>query len=380
MRNVLVYRESLLPFSETFVIAQGEGLRRYHAHYVGLGRTPGLSLPPERTHVLGEALSAPGAHAMFKLAGRIPRRVRDELAALSPALVHAHFGTAAPEAMWIAQSLGIPCVLTFHGFDATVVPRPRAITLTDIAYWLLRRKILDRISVFIAVSEFIARCLVARGIPPEAIVRHSIGIDVDRFPIRGLEGRRREVLFVGRLVEKKGLIHLLRAMEIVRRELPDTRLVVLGDGPLRAAMEQEARNRGLDADFLGVRSATLVSEWMRTARILGMPSVRAANGDSEGLGMVALESMASGMPVAAFDHGGIGEAVAHGQTGLLCKEGDSVALADRLCRLLRDDALWSAFSKAGRSRVVESFDLARQTAKLEAIYDGAIERYHGGLA
>ena len=187
--NLIIYRDALLPLSETFVLAQGEALSRYRAHYVGQRRAPGLSPPGDRTHIIGDAFSTLPARAAFKLYGRIPETTWAALRGLAPALVHAHFGTASPEAMWLADALGIPCVVTFHGYDATINRSLRNATPSDLVSWLLRRRIRKRIAAFVAVSDFIAQCLLARGYPAEKVIRHYVGIDVGAFSYRGPEGR-----------------------------------------------------------------------------------------------------------------------------------------------------------------------------------------------
>jgi colanic acid/amylovoran biosynthesis glycosyltransferase len=104
-----------------------------------------------------------------------------------------------------------------------------------------------------------------------------------------------------------------------------------------------------------------------------VPSVTAANGDSEGFGMVFAEALAMGTPVVSFRHGGIPEAVRDRVTGLLAPEGDAEALAANLLRLLRDDKLWEELSENGVRWVNKYFDIEKQTAKLEDIYTDVID-------
>ncbi len=108
---------------------------------------------------------------------------------------------------------------------------------------------------------------------------------------------------------------------------------------------------------------------MRLARVLCNPSVTAASGDSEGFGMVFAEAQAVGTPVVSSLHAAIPEAVANGETGLLCPERSPGALADALTRFLGDDMFWSRASQRAVGWVRENFDLSRQTEKLEEIYD-----------
>jgi glycosyltransferase involved in cell wall biosynthesis len=108
---------------------------------------------------------------------------------------------------------------------------------------------------------------------------------------------------------------------------------------------------------------------MLRARVLCVPSRRAPDGDAEGLGQVVLEAAAVGTPTVGYRHGGIPEAVRDGVTGLLAAEGDVAGLRAALARALDDDALWAQLSAAARRHVETEFDLGRQTARLEALYD-----------
>ena len=182
------------------------------------------------------------------------------------------------------------------------------------------------------------------------------------------------VLFVGRLVEKKGCSFLLKAMERVQASLPDVELVVIGDGKLRDKLESEAASRLKHYRFLGSQPYNTVQEWMGKASVFCVPSITANSGDAEGFGMVFIEAQASGLPVVSFDSGGIPEAVAHNKTGYLAPEGDWNSLANYILRLLANQATWQDFSHAGIDRVKHMFNLEMQTAKLEAIYDEVLHR------
>ena len=157
-------------------------------------------------------------------------------------------------------------------------------------------------------------------------------------------------------------------MTRVRVELPQARLKIIGDGPLRAELQAQADQLQLKAEFLGVQPPDVVHRNMREARLLAAPSVRTEQ-DAEGLGMVFLEAQALGRPVVGFASGGIGEAVAADETGLLCAERDVDRLVANLLQVLRDDALATRLGEAGAKRVRQRFDVLEQTRQLESLYD-----------
>lgn len=366
-RAVAVYRDNLLQISETFVAAQVGAMERYRAVYAGVRRVTGALQLNAPAAVMSETERLPRLRELqFKLLQSVPRRWRREIETHRPALVHAHFGTSGVFAMPLARSLSLPLVVTFHGFDITMHD---AASLPYRAYAARRRTLFREAKLFIAVSDFIRERLIAKSCPPEKIRRHYIGVDVARFPYAGRERRERVVLFVGRLVEKKACSDLIDAMPLLER----VKLVVIGSGPLESHLRRRAAALRIDCTFLGAQPPAVIGEWMRRAMVFCVPSVTARSGDSEAFGIVFIEAQSSGLPVVSTRHGGIAEAVADGETGLLVDEHDSAALAAAIRRLLDDADLWDRMSRAGRARTERLFDLDRQTRALEAIYDEAAE-------
>jgi colanic acid/amylovoran biosynthesis glycosyltransferase len=121
---------------------------------------------------------------------------------------------------------------------------------------------------------------------------------------------------------------------------------------------------------VGALSSPAVEKWMRKARVLAIPSVTAETGDTEGLPITLLEAFAVGLPVVGTRHAGIPEAITHDATGLLVGERDARGLAEALSTLLTDAGAWRRMSDGARDVVATKFDLERQTAALEEIYDG----------
>lgn len=363
----IIFRKRILPWSETFIATQSGALTRYAPVLVGYSRDPsGAAYLVGRPQLLLQEHSLFPALEKFllKSAGRAPRRWLRAIADTKPVVLHAHFGSSALPASRIAHALGIPLIVTYHGMDITVAAKTQA----EVARRARAFAAADRV---IAVSGFIADALRAAGCPPEKITQHYIGVDTSRFTPRAAPRSPTEVIFVGRLVEKKGVAHLIRAMQEVRRTMPAAELVLAGDGPLRAALTREADVRGVPARFLGVQTPAQVEELMRRAAVLCGPSIADSRGNAEGLPITFLEAQACGLPVIASTSGGTAEGIVDGETGLLFTPGDESALAEHLRRVLGDAALRERMGAAAREHIVRNFDLGRQTVKLEAIYDGS---------
>ncbi|MFN0097414.1 MAG: glycosyltransferase [Gemmatimonadaceae bacterium] len=364
--SVIVFRKRILPWSETFIAAQSGAMTRFTPVLVGYSRDPsGAAYLVGRPQLLLDEHSWFPALEKFllKSAGRAPSRWLRAIADTEPAVLHAHFGSSALPASRIAKALGIPLVVTYHGMDITV----RAKTEAEAER---RRRAFAAADRVIAVSEFIADALRAAGCPNEKITLHYIGVDTQKFTPATAARSAHEVLFVGRLVEKKGVIHLVRAMAAVRKSVPDATLVIAGDGPLREGLAKEAEALKVPATFLGVQTPEQVQQLMRRAAVLAGPSIADTRGNAEGLPITFLEAQASGLPLVVSTSGGTGEGVVHGTTGFLFDPGDEQALAAHLTTLLGDVSLRERMSRAAREHMVANFDLRTQTAKLERLYEG----------
>jgi glycosyltransferase involved in cell wall biosynthesis len=303
----------------------------------------------------------------------LPRRWRRAIALHDPTIVHGHFGWEAINAAAVARAFSVPLVVTFHGMDIAVQRGTRLEREQ-------RATAFRHASRIIAVSEFIAGKLRAAGAPEDRIVVHHIGVDTKRFAPGDAPRVANEVLFVGRLVEKKGLIHLLRAMTHVQADQPDAVLTVAGDGALRESLEQEAARLRVNVTWLGVQTPERVRALMRRATLLCAPSIVARDGNAEGLPMSIVEAQASGLPVVVFPSGGSAEGVLEGETGYVLPPGDEPGLADRIVALLSDPERRRRFSRAARDWALREFDLRAQTRKLEGIYDAAREEARAGRA
>ncbi len=372
-RRVLIFSSLLLPPSETFVRAQGEGLRRFKAHYVGSRFVPGLNLPPDRTTVANDG-SAFGAakEAMFKLMGTAPGLLA-KLRRSEPELLHAHFGIGGALALPLARRLKLPMVVTFHGADVTVKDEfVRKSGYSDRIYLRRREWLRQEPKALIAVSQFIRGKMLEQGFPAEKIVVHYIGVDTEFFRADPQLPREPMVLFVGRLAEKKGCEYLVRAMARVQASMPEVKLKIIGDGPLRPSLERLAGEVLRNYEFTGFVTPEVVKEQMNRAWLYAAPSLTAHTGEQEGCPMVVVEAQSMGTPVVGTRSAGIPEAVLHGTSGLLYPERDAEGLAHGMLMLLRDRTLRERFAVAGRARMQAEFDLLKQTSKLEDLYEEVI--------
>jgi Glycosyltransferase len=368
---VVMYRDHVLPLSETFILGQGSNLTDYDVYYAGYRKVSGIETPGNRTFVVNKKRGTRIGRireSLFIRYGISPHFLMKFLL-IKPKFIHVQFGVSATTILPFAKKLRVPIIVTYHGYDATIRDEVAATASFCQSKYIERREsLIEYADQFIAVSNYIKKKMIDQGIPENKIIVHHIGIDLKKFIHDPSIVREPIVLFVARLVEKKGCIYLLKAMKKVQQLYPDYRLVIIGDGPLKSNLEEYAQAHNINCEFLGGRSHEYVKQWMNKSKIFSVPSITAETGDAEGFGMVFAEANAMGLPVVSFRSGGVPEAVEHNVTGLLVEEKDSDGLAESIIRLLSDSALWQQMSKSGIARVREQFDIEKQTLKLQEIY------------
>ena len=362
--TIAIFRKRLLSYSETFIADQGRGLPNstplfcgFHRDDSGIGMLDGSDCLLLDDHATFAGLSKLLLRQELGGGKRWIEAIRNR----NPVLLHAHFFNDGVDAVKLGQKLAIPVVTTVHGHDITKHENAQAGSSGN-------RRFFDRVDRVIAVSDFIAEQALARGCPEAKLVQHYIGIDLDKFTQQKQESETPSLLFVGRLVEKKGCTYLLQAMEKLKPRFPELRLTIIGTGDLGPALQQEAKERALNVDFAGKATPAEIRDWLARSWLFVAPSISAQSGDAEGLGMVFLEAQALNTPVISFRSGGLVEAVEDGVTALLSDEKDVDGLAENIERLLENQAERHNMGKAGRKRVEEHFDLRKQCAKLESIY------------
>jgi colanic acid/amylovoran biosynthesis glycosyltransferase len=370
--GVVIFRIQLLPRSETFVVTQAAAMRRYKPFFVGWRRVAGLEVPEEKSWTADDGRSWGRLRELrFRYLGPTSTELA-QVRAHTPSLVYAHFALDGFAAMHLAKQLGVPLVTALHGYDVTMSDEAIGTTWLGRQYLKGRERLQHEGALFLACSEYVRSQAIERGFPADRTIVHSIGVDVAEFETRDVHRHEKLVLFVGRLVEKKGCGDLIEAMAQVQDQFPEAELIVIGDGPLRAGCEALAASLQIHCRFLGSQPSAIVKTWMARASVFCVPSVVASSGDAEGFGIVFIEAQAMGLPVVSTRSGGIPEAVEDGQTGLLVTQNDPDGLAQAILRLLQDGELWQRFSTAGRRRVIRQFNLAQQTRRLEDLFSEVV--------
>ena len=271
-----------------------------------------------------------------------------------------------------AHALIVLASRLFRARCRTVVHRRIEFPAGRFAFGLGRLKYLRGVDAYVAVSDRVKQTLVAAGVPgwrvfvvrssvevarftdepPEPGLRSELGVPTDAFVVGS----------VGALVGHKDHANLLEACRTVRQAVPQAWLVIVGEGPLRGALEEQARKLGMDDRLVLTGFRWDVPRLMRAFDVFALSS------SEEGMCNTLLEAAAAGRPVVTTDAGGAREAVVHEATGFVVPVRNAQALADGILRLYREPEAARRMAQKGRERVAAEFDAATLAERTMEVY------------
>ena len=285
-------------------------------------------------------------------------------------LMHIYFGHTGVHLLPFIEQWDKPCVVSFHGADVASKPE-----VAD--YDRKLRRLFEAVPLILARSQSLADRLIQLGCPPERLRINRTGVPLKDFPLvqRDLPVNGHwKLLQACRLIPKKGVSTSIRAFAILQREFPNAELFIAGKGPLQPKLEGLAAQLGISdkVHFRGFLSQEELLKLYATSHLFLHPSETELDQNQEGIPNSVLEAMSTGLAVAATRHGGIPEAVHHGRTGLLVKEGDFVSLAESVAAILRSAETFREMGSLASESVAANFEQSEQIRQLESFYDEAI--------
>ncbi len=326
-----------------------------------------------------------GGGALVNLRGsratkaKLPALVAAEWAATATALaarggadvVHAHW--TLPQGFVAASTPfpRVPRVLTVHGGDVFGL---RGKVLDRFARYALRGA--DRVTVNSSATDRAVREIAGPGVEP---LRVPIGVDLGRVPraelVHDIRTRYRSatgplLVFLGRLVEEKGIADIVRAVHLLSVELPGISAVLVGTGQHRDRIVELSAELGVGdrVHLPGWADRADVPSWFAAADLALAPSRIGVDGWTEGQGLSIVEAMATGTPVVATRTGGIPDTITDGHTGILVPPADPGALAAAVRRLVAAPEQAVAMGARGAATAHERFDRGITADRMDAIY------------
>lgn len=326
---------------------------------------------PRRWESLADGAILPNLRARPTTALQAPFLVGAYLAAalqaarlLRPDVIHAHWLLPGGfVALIVARLLSIPYVVTVHGADA--------FALRGAGLERLKRLIIRNAAVVGLTSAALSEAVPPVPSVPQPVI--PMGVDVDGFArdVRARAPVFGQLLFVGRLAEKKGVDVLLHALA----DVPRATLVVGGDGPDADALRELGGRLGVAnrVRFAGRLSRASLREELRRAYAVVIPSRVATDGDQDTTPLVMSESMSAGVPVIASRLGGLAEQIEPGVTGLLAEPGSARSLAEVLREALADPVTLQRYGEQARDRIRGSaLDLRTTVERYTEVLDAVI--------
>ena len=330
----------------------------------GIGHRAALVAHPEGELLrrMSEGLDliplAPRNEIDLAAAWRLSRVVKQ----LRPTIIHAHDPHGVAMA---ATALSI----------ASPEPRPPLVASRRIEFRIAHNSFsrwkYSQVDCFLAISHAVRDRLVADGIPSRKVEIVHEGVDVERAAAVP-SGNVHAALFlptrapvvgnVGALVAQKNQHMLIDAAALVVRDVPDARFVILGEGELRSTLEDQIRQKHLERHVFLAGFRADVLELMKDFDVFALSSMQ------EGMCTSLVDAMAAAKPTVATSVGGVPEVVADGETGFLVAAKDHHALADRIVRLLKDEALRRRMGEAGLARARRLFTVERMVEATAAVY------------
>ncbi len=266
-------------------------------------------------------------------------------------------GAAVSEA---CKEAGVPLVVHFHGFDAYAYDTIRK-------YKKSYKKMFVNVAGVVAVSEEMKRELMGLGAEEEKLKLIPCGVNLNLFS--EIEASENEPIFiaVGRFTPKKAPDLTIKAFNIVVKEYPDARLLMVGEGSLLEQSRKLVEELGISdkVEFLGSQPHNKVAEYMGKSRVFVQHSLRPKSGDSEGSPVAIIEASARALPVVSTKHAGIPEIIVDGETGFLVDEGDYEKMGFFMKKFLEEPQLASQMGHKGRKHIMENYASEKQLRKLK---------------
>lgn len=236
------------------------------------------------------------------------------------------------------------------------------------------QQLFNESDLFLPVCDYFKEVAVRLGCPENKIIVHHSAIDCSKFSFKERKLKKDRVIHlvsVCRLVEKKGLDIALQALTKVIKKYQNIHFTIIGQGPLQAQLEKMVETLGISdkVTFFGWATPDQIRDVLHTSHIFLLPSMRAENGDEEGIANALKEAMATGLISIATYHAGTPELITDNVSGFLVPQKDNTALARKIKYVIKHPELWKAVGLAARKKIEQEFETKQSIKDLEIIFN-----------
>lgn len=370
-RKVLHLERKFTSPTETFIVNQINTTARYDQLVFTMKNLHNLKVD-------AMIVESPGKerfwHSWF-LPFQAKKAFKKKYASIRPDIIHSHFLTDARYFHRLTKTCNVPKVCSCYGYDVSRFPKQFGI----FARWYFQLTFKEY-DYFLAMSSDMKNDLVMLGCPESKVLIHYHGIPTNNF-----KGKRNfdcgnlfNILTIGSLVPKKGHAIVLKAIKWIRDTHPEINLkyTIVGKGPLQSKLEKFAHDNSIEdmISFKGsVPHGNEFNSILYEADIFVHHSLTSPEGDKEGIPGAIVEAMASSLPVIATYHAGIPSVIEHDVHGILVKEGDFKAIAQKILLLYSDRSLREKLGNNARIRATKELDVHLKSLALESLYDSLID-------
>tara|TARA_R100001369_G_scaffold87750_1_gene123529 strand:- start:5535 stop:6644 length:1110 start_codon:yes stop_codon:yes gene_type:complete len=365
--NIAIFTPNQNPYSETFIQAHKKYLKGNVFYYYGRRniKLEGVS-----------SLSSSWQRRVLNFKRKIFKQsfnfiqetiVLNSLRKNKIDVVLAEYGTHAHFILPIIKKAGLPLVVHFHGYDASI----KKVVENHNNY----KEVFQYASKIIAVSRKMEQMLLKMGCPKDKLIYNVYGPQPEFLKVEPFFSKKQFVA-IGRFTDKKAPYYTILAFKKVLDKNPNAKLIMAGDGQLLNACKNLVKHLGIEAqvNFPGVIAPEKYRELLSESVAFIQHSITAENGDMEGTPLAVLEASAAGIPVVSTFHAGIPDVIENKQTGLLCKEHDVEAMSKNMMCLLDNVDYAKTLGTAGKRNIQDHYSLERHITTLQNLLESTANK------
>ena len=363
--NIAIFSPNQNPYSETFIQAHKNYLKGNVSYYYGGKGT--MQIEGQ------DKLVSTATKWKYRIIGKLnnysysyinEQAILASLKIKTIDVVLVEYGTHAHNLLELLKTSGIPTVVHFHGYDASVSKVIENCNSYKGVFTLAHK--------IIAVSRKMEQMLLNIGCPKDKLIYNVYGPQPEFEAVSPLFTKK-QFISIGRFTDKKAPYYTIMAFKEVVKKHPDARLFLAGDGVLMNTCQNLVKQYQLENEvqFLGIITPKTYRNLLLESLAFVQHSIAAENGDMEGTPLAVLEASVAGLPIIATKHAGIPDVIVDGETGLLCEEHDVAAMANNMLQLLDDIEYAKQLGATGKKHILEYFSMQRHIQNLQDILEEA---------